>query len=213
MLLQRFGVHRWVRGRTFRGDSIRLVTGEPISKAILAFGYSELALSALLIEFLQPGMCFVDVGAHLGYEAMLASVLVGPRGRVISFEPQRQIVQWTALNLMPYPQARVVEAAAGSEIGTMRFSEQDIVRSAFSGQGDKTEAGCVEYQVELTKIGAALREGERPVHAIKCDAEGADVEVLHGALDILREDRPILVVEVGMPGSTEFEARLTRCWT
>jgi hypothetical protein len=67
LLLQRLVWHRWVKGRVFWGDPIFVLTGEDIFRGILSFGYSELALTALMIESLEPGMRVVDVGAHLGY--------------------------------------------------------------------------------------------------------------------------------------------------
>jgi len=60
-----------VKGRVFWRDPIFVLTGEDISRGILSFGCGELALTALIIEVLEPGMRVVDVGAHLGCEAML----------------------------------------------------------------------------------------------------------------------------------------------
>jgi FkbM family methyltransferase len=104
-----------------------LLTGETVSRGILPFGYAELALTVLMIDFLKPGMRFVDVGEHLGYEAMLASVLVGREGRVVSFEPQEQIASWTVKNLQRFPQTRVIKAAVGQSKGKAEFTEYDII--------------------------------------------------------------------------------------
>ena len=176
LLLQRLGWHRWVKGRVFWGDSIYVLTGEGVSRGILPFGYGELALTALMIEFLEPGMRVVDVGAHLGYEAMLASVLVGRNGRVVSFEPQEQIADWTAKNLRQFPQARVLKAAAGQSKGKAEFTQCDMARSAFSGESTDSEKGVGRrYEVEVTTIGEALAKDERPVDFIKCDVEGSEM--------------------------------------
>jgi FkbM family methyltransferase len=209
LLLQRLGWHRWVTGRVFWGDRIYLLTGEDVSRGILSFGYGELALTALMIEFLEQGMRVVDVGAHLGYEAMLASVIVGREGRVVAFEPQQQVAGWTAKNLQQYPQARVVKAAAGQLKGKALFTEYDIVHSAFSGQGARSEKGIGrQYEVEVTTIDEALLKDERPVDLIKCDAEGSEMLVLRGALNVLSEDKPLLVLEAGMPNHAEFRLRV-----
>src|SRR5438309_4114648 len=40
-----------------------------------------------LLEFLGPGMTFIDIGAHHGLYSLLASKKVGPSGRVVAFEP------------------------------------------------------------------------------------------------------------------------------
>ena len=186
-----------------------MLTGEDISRGILSFGYSELALPSLMIEFLEPGMRVVDVGAHLGYEAMLASVIVGREGRVVSFEPQKQMAGWTVKNLQQFPQARVVTAAAGQSKGKAKFTECDIVHSAFSGQGTDPEKSIgIQYDVEVTTIDEALVEDERPVDLIKCDAEGSEMLVLRGALNVLSKDKPLLLLEAGMPEDAEFGPRV-----
>jgi FkbM family methyltransferase len=209
LLLQRLGWHRWVKGRVFWGDPIFVLTGEDNSRGILSFGYGELALTAFMIEFLRPGMRVVDVGAHLGYEAMLASVIVGREGRVVSFEPQEQMAGWTVKNLQQYPQSRVVKAAAGQSKGKAAFTECDIVHSAFSGQGIDPEKGIgKQYEVEVTTIDEALLRDERPVDLIKCDAEGSEMLVLRGALNILSADKPLLLLEAEMPDHAEFLPRL-----
>jgi hypothetical protein len=43
------------------------------------------------------------------------------------------------------------------------------------------------------------------VDFVKCDVEGAEMRVLRGARDILRADRPLLVLEAEMP--VECQAR------
>ena len=39
---------------------------------------------------LGPGGVFVDVGSNLGYTALLAAGIVGPQGRVIALDAQRE---------------------------------------------------------------------------------------------------------------------------
>src|SRR5690242_21158110 len=73
LMLQRLGYHRWIKVTVFWGDPMYLFIGETISKGILSFGYAEIALTALMLKVIKPGMRVVDVGAHIGYEAMLAS--------------------------------------------------------------------------------------------------------------------------------------------
>jgi FkbM family methyltransferase len=41
----------------------------------------------LVLDVLQPGDTFVDIGANSGYFTVLAALRVGPRGRVFAFEP------------------------------------------------------------------------------------------------------------------------------
>jgi FkbM family methyltransferase len=159
-----------------------------------------------MLEALRPGMRFVDIGAHLGYEALLGSLLVGDTGRVVTFEPQPQINQWTIRNLGRFSQCRVVPSAVGSSNGGLSFSEMDILRSAFSGTGAPDSVGK-EIHVSLTTLPDALDRSERPVDFIKCDVEGSELSVLQGARELLERDQPLLVLEAEMPSASGLRPR------
>jgi FkbM family methyltransferase len=47
----------------------------------------EPGLSRALRDRLAPGDVFLDIGANIGYFSVLAGRIVGPAGRVVSFEP------------------------------------------------------------------------------------------------------------------------------
>jgi FkbM family methyltransferase len=207
MILQKVGIHCWARVPLFFGQKIWLLLGETTSSGLLAFGYSECALTALMLRLLKPGMRFVDVGAHLGYEAVLGSTLVGPAGKVISFEPQPQIVAWTRRNVQKFPHCRVVQSAVGDFCGELEFPEMGLADSAFSGQGAANSTTC-RIKVPVTTLPEALRADERPVDFLKCDVEGAEMSVLRGAVDFLREDRPFLVLEGEMPNESGLRPRV-----
>ena len=59
----------------------------PECGSIYKNGYFEANLVNLFVNLLEDGDIFFDVGAHVGYYSMLASSLIGERGRVVSFEP------------------------------------------------------------------------------------------------------------------------------
>ena len=201
LLMQRLGWERWVRARLFFDETLWVCTGEATSRGLLSFGYAEAALTALMLETIRPGMRVVDVGAHVGYEAVLASVLVGASGRVTSFEPQSGIARWTRRSLERFDHARVVCAAVGNSCGTAEFVELDVGRSAFSRLA-ASDAGYEQGRkitVPMTTLEHALKAEERPVDFLKCDVEGGELAVLRGAREILERDRPLIVLEAGMP--------------
>ena len=58
------------------------------------------------------------------------------------------------------------------------------------------DAGHTPVPVTVTTLDALCVEpAVRPVGFIKCDVEGHELEVLRGADQVLREDRPALLVE------------------
>src|SRR6187402_230919 len=73
------------------GLLLEVIPGDVTGKPVVYFGVYEFAVSALLRAFLAPGDVFVDVGANIGYDTVLAASLVGERGLVLSFEPSPRI--------------------------------------------------------------------------------------------------------------------------
>lgn len=210
MLLQSLGLKVWARARLFFGPSMCVLTGEAVSGGILAFGYAETALTALMLKTVKPGMTFVDIGAHFGYEATLAAALVGREGHVISFEPQPKVAVVARRNLARFPQVRFVEAAVGEQDGTLELEDRSLTESAFTGR--MVEGHSIA--VPMVRLATALHAAERPVHVLKCDVEGGEMFVLSGALELLRQDQPLLILEAEMPDNEsrprirEFEALL-----
>ncbi len=184
-----------------------VLTGETTSSGLLAFGYTEAALTALMLRVLRPGMRFIDVGAHLGYEALLACILVGESGRVVSFEPQSRIFDYTARNLEKFPQARVVRSAVADFVGELEFDELPLLRSAFSGTKTGRAAGRL-VKVRVTTLTDALIGDERPADFIKVDVEAGEMSVLRGARDVLERDKPFLVLEAEMPSGSAPRPRV-----
>lgn len=44
-----------------------------------------------------------------------------------------------------------------------------------------------------------LKDRPKSVNFIKCDVEGFEIEVIKGALNIIHEDKPLIVLEAEMP--------------
>jgi FkbM family methyltransferase len=199
IIAQKLGLRCWAKAPLFFGRKMYVRLGETTSGSILAFRMSEVALTAFMLEYLRPGMTVIDVGAHLGYETLLAAEVVGPLGRVISFEPNSSIFPWLKRNTTTLPQVRLVQAAVGDRIGEIKFDQRPIELSGFS------RVGKGEISVPMTTLDLSITE--RPVHFIKCDVEGFEINVVKGAANLLRADRPIVVLEADMIGDDPARKR------
>nr|MBS0037520.1 FkbM family methyltransferase [Saprospiraceae bacterium] len=91
---------RKVKSETFFGKKINLLL--PSGTDIFLTGGkshpSEIRLARFLIQKLNPGNVFLDVGAHYGYFSLLGSVLVGETGKVFSFEASESTFAMLELN-------------------------------------------------------------------------------------------------------------------
>ena len=138
-----------------------------------------------------PGDVVVDVGANIGYYALLFEKCVGPEGRIIAFEPEpdnlvelRMNVERNALRNVD-----IRPSAVGATGGVVNFA-RGINGGILEGSAGATGS---EVQVPMTRLDDAVFGA---VDLIKIDVEGYEEEVLRGALETIKRGRPRLFVEI-----------------
>lgn len=168
-----------------------------VSTSLLRYGEWAQSELDLILSLVRPGAVVIDVGAFLGTHTLALASVVGPTGRVYSFEPRSAIrsildrnVQRNALQ-----QVTVYPCALGAQPSNLVMPLIDIEsESNFGGlalngnvmNGQLTETIRIERLDDLVK---------GPVDFIKLDAEGMEPEVLAGATSLLVTSQPILLVE------------------
>lgn len=197
-LLQKLGRNVEVSAPLFFGERMRVVTGESVSRTLLTFGYSEQAITALMLHILEPRDRVVDIGTHFGYEAILAARLVGKQGQVTCFEPHPVTGELARKNLSSFSQCEVRSRAVGETVGTMRLRNLPVDRSAFNSLAiGGTDQDSVE--VSVTTLDAEFPLGGPRIKFIKCDAEGFELSIIEGGRRMIREHAPVIVLEAEMP--------------
>jgi FkbM family methyltransferase len=161
-------------------------------------GDGEPEVQEVLQKHLNAGMTFYDVGANIGLFSLIAARLVGESGQVIAFEADPEIAgrvrEHVARNGFAW--AAVEEKAVWSETGRLSFARTDPGESPDRGLGHVV-AGKGRETIDVA--GVSLDEfaiTHRAPDFIKCDVEGAEVEVFKGAARLLREKRPVIVCEM-----------------
>lgn len=135
---------------------------------------------------------FLDVGAFHGLFAL--AFCQRPGTRAVAVEPSP--LAWEVLeeNVRRNPGAGVtpVRAAVGASPGTltMRYSWHHL--EASSGSEDAPDT----IQIPLRTLDDLCAELGFHPDSMKVDVEGYEMAVLQGARRILREDRPVLFLEV-----------------
>lgn len=186
------------------GIRIRCYPHSPVTSAVIYRRLADYQEMRFLLDFLRPGDTFVDVGANVGVYSLLACSVPGVG--VAAFEPSsatfEKALENIRLNALE-DRVNLVRKAVGSAekdalVTTGRASMNSLVES---GSGTETEA------VEVTTLDAALR-GREAVTLVKIDVEGWEAEVLEGAADLLRTQKPALLVEVNdVEGLEEIRQR------
>jgi FkbM family methyltransferase len=156
----------------------------------------QLALKLLVRE----GMTVFDLGANVGFISMIAARLVGPAGRVVSFEPLpanvRQI-RYNA-NLNHFNHVAVREEAMGGEDGQAVFDVTDFPTTGRLQSNHRIhEEKRSEIQVVVRQLDSVIAEAGLPKpDIIKMDVEGAETGVLLGASRTIADARPLMLIEL-----------------
>jgi FkbM family methyltransferase len=147
---------------------------------------------------LSPGDMFIDVGGHIGYHAVLGASLVGSRGRVIAFEADPGNFARLRDHLGPFPWATAVNRAVWSSTSTVIFERSS--EPGESGWGTLTTVRDLKrgehIAVDTISLDDWLSQNAHGcVSAIKVDAEGSEVSIFQGAIEVLRRVRPTVIFE------------------
>jgi FkbM family methyltransferase len=155
---------------------------------------------------LRPGMTVFDVGANHGMYALAAVREIGPTGHVYGFEAVPAIMTRFRENitLNGVTNVTAVPAAVSDRVGKATFYPDE------SGYG--TGAGSLVRQMGKSAIdvetvaldGFKKDRGIGRVGFVKIDVEGAEHLVLDGMQEILRDDRPAMLVEHNDGALTRF---------
>lgn len=145
----------------------------------------------LFRQMLRPGDVVVEAGANIGALTLPLARLVGPRGRVLAFEPQRSVhaVLVTNLTLNGQEQVSAERVALGAEAGEITVPSLPLSAAANFGGVSVGGAG------EACPVRTLDSYGLDALRLIKMDVEGAEGDVIAGASQTIRRLRPVLYVE------------------
>lgn len=150
-----------------------------------------------MLRHLVPGDTAVDIGAYQGVYAYWMVKAVGASGRVVCFEPQPAMIKYLnrVKDSMHLERLDVVPLAVSSRRGDRSLSVPgEGPNPAGTLETGLTGSAHLIYLVGATTLDAHFPAGT-PVKLIKCDAQGHEHEVFLGGTRLLREQRPILLVE------------------
>lgn len=156
----------------------------------------------LIGRLLTPGDVYVDVGANLGMHTIAAGHAMENRGKIVAFEPfprTRKLLQETLHVNGMHTITTVHQAAVSDRAGRHIFYLGNTCghHSLFALTGaDASDLAPIE--VDTVRLDDVL-SGEAVVTLIKIDAEGAELDVLHGAAAMLAAHQDVgLIVEFGI---------------
>lgn len=196
-----------------RGYQLYAKSGEFTSLWFRLYGSYEDNSINTINEELKNGGTFLDIGANLGLYAM--DVAKNTSCPVIAFEPNpgTAVLANRSIALNGFEdRIYLKQAAVGNANGRLEFLDniENAGDSALLQEGNAQKEGSVitvdviaidedaDIQARLAKL--------PPVKAVKMDIQGAEVQALRGMSNLLRKDKPVMLIEFSEESLKEFNS-------
>jgi FkbM family methyltransferase len=184
-------VHRAIASLSRRVQRPELLaTFYPGARRLL---HEEIAVEAVLAAVLRDDATYVDVGTNRG-QLLRVALRAAPAGRHVAFEP---IPELAAELRREFPLLDSRQLALSAQPGTAEFCHFRTM-DGWSGLRRSLEVsderGAPEYiEVRVSTLDVELAELQPRV--IKIDVEGAELEVVQGAREVLARAKPFVIFE------------------
>jgi FkbM family methyltransferase len=151
-----------------------------------------------LREYLPKDGVVIDVGANLGFAALLFAKQVGPGGQIYAFEPS-PFAYTKLLEVVEKNQLRNVQCF-NLGCGSAR-REETLLVPASSGNATIRRSGvhpaaCREIKIQIDTLDNVILPLARKIDFLKIDTEGFEDQVLAGAVEVVARYRPVVYLEL-----------------
>ena len=163
-----------------------------ISRALWLFGKRELDHKYLMERVLSPGDRVLDVGANIGYYALMESNLVGPTGMVVALEPSPENIKLLEKNieLNKCQNVKVTENAVSNVVGKSLFWLSNESNLNTFHRHLLEEHGNLKGSIEVNVTTVSdLTEKYGAFDLLRMDIEGHEVQVLQNIGEMLEDWR------------------------
>jgi FkbM family methyltransferase len=198
----------------FGGAQLYVSPSAGLRYLVKSIGNVDETLLRNAIELVRPGDVVWDIGANVGLFSFAAAALAGPAGQIVSFEAD----VWLAALLhrsrrLQGPNSAPITiiaaaVASGNTLRKFQIAKRSRSSNALAGYGLSETGGFTEaYLVPTFKLDYLLDQMPRP-NVLKCDVEGAELEVFLDQTELLEQARPTILCEV----SANNNRVLTTLW-
>lgn len=150
-------------------------------------------------RYLPPGGVAIDVGANLGFVSGILSTVVGPTGKVHSFEPSpvSYCKLQETISANGYKNIQTYNVGCGTtDRSVTLFCPESSGNATMRPDPEMEQSARNRYTVNIVNLDAFLGSKLDRVDFFKIDAEGFEDEILGGALGILERFKPVIYIEL-----------------
>jgi len=145
---------------------------------------------ALIRKIVKQGSTVVDIGANIGFYSAFLSEVVGTRGHVYCFEPDKTNFRHLEKNLLRKSNVTPVQKAIASESGIVKLYTSSLLNVDHRTYASDDSGGS--YEVEKISIDDYVN-GKFKVDFFKMDIQGFETEAMKGMDKTLLENPSIMI--------------------
>lgn len=177
---------------------------ELFSDIIRKYGSPDIDDIATYCEVLKVGDVYFDVGANIGFNAIIASMIVGDTGKVYAFEPEQanydllleNIKLNNITNIVPVKCAVMHENKISTIFKSKTNYGDHIVDLPVDFQSDMHVNSGDITSITLDSFVQNISQSElQKLTLIKIDTQGSDIKVLEGAATLINTYKPHIIIE------------------
>ncbi|MFC4543259.1 FkbM family methyltransferase [Halosolutus amylolyticus] len=179
-----------------------------ISQELLMYGGRE-ELSASIFESelerlkerVDSTVTVLEIGANIGYYALLEAHVLGDRGRILAFEPDPRNVDLLSKSIEynGYGDRIDVErVAVGDSDGTVTFNILPLSNKSHVDEDAFVRTHPIERQIDVPQktVSTLLDEHDvqpESINVVRMDVEGYEAQVFRGMPAVLESDQPLVI--------------------
>ena len=183
-MLNKFEVNNLKSQTIFRPDRIKTLS---FNNKILEIHKKEFLLGQIL-KIINKSFNIIDIGANTG---LYSSAFASKANNVFAFEVSDPVLVQLIKTSKKYPNINIFQKAVSNKnedailfIDKNRFSNSSLIKQVDSNE---RKVKCIKLDDLFTK--------KIKIDLVKIDTEGSEFNVLKGMINLIKRDRPFIMIE------------------
>jgi FkbM family methyltransferase len=164
-----------------------------VSEGLLQYGIWEEYTTKIIKENIKKGDTVLDLGAHIGYDTLIMAKLVGPKGKVYSFEPDSKNFELLKKNVEVnhFKNVILINKAVNDKSKVLKFyiSQENTADHRLYDSNDNRNY----VEIQSVSLDDYFKKTIK-VDFVKMDIQGSEVKALLGARKIISFNKRIKIL-------------------
>ena len=167
-----------------------------IGRSLLFKKIWEPDVTKFITSWIKPGMVALDIGADIGYYTLLFAKIVGPKGKIYSFEPIPEAKWYLDKNIKNnnLNNVKTFSFALFDKQGNVCL-EDPFIKSKINLSKKTLRDNDIMVEMKIFDSWR-LNDITEKVDLVKIDVEGSEINTLRGMKATLQNEHPAILVEV-----------------